>query len=437
MPRNLPHYTNCAAPGNSYAMKDASSIAMLAIVSLVGGAITAGAAATVLSAIAGHIAAAGCIVGAGIGGFLLVGLLDFKDWYYNHRLMCIEHDECAAGTVVGDPHDSFDGDRKIDILIAPFQVPETEQLQIQALVDMGAAGDLVNVPDPIDLQNRQIRFGYMRGLSQDQQEVVQVNVVDNYMFSQPGRDFLRHLYRRIQARMGTAAFNESPNDTGSDPNPMFRVNPQEGSDPEEQQLVPYMHTEVEGNAMARFLDNLIVAVVAFLAAFIAICIVCEVVTMGAADWLCGWIGWVLSALFAFLVWLLMQFGINPPEDGNAGEIDVDVEDSDFDTPPAEAQRGDVVFLFGDWVMDEEHGNYFEIHPVKAYYLLCRSERSPEDWVLTEEIAAKDCDFDVRQLDAADFDRICRIVKAVETTDPDEGLTTPIASGLSMMPTGLR
>jgi hypothetical protein len=437
MPRNLPHYTTCAAPGNAYAITQGGSIAMGVFVSLVGGAIFAGGAATILSAIAGHIAAAGCIVGTGIAGVLLVGLLDFKDWYYHHRLMCIQHDECAAGTVVGEPHDSFDGDRKIDILVAPFQVPETEQLQIQALVDMGAAGDLVNVPDAMDLQNRQIRFGYMRGLSQDQQEVVQVNVVDNYMFSQPGRDFLRHLYRRIEARMGTPAFDNSPDDTGSDPNPLFRVNPQEGEDPEEKQLVPYMHTEVEGNAMARFLDNLIAAVVAFLAVFVAGCIVCEVVTMGAADWLCGWAGAGLAALFAFLVWLLMQFGINPPEDGNAGEIDVDVEDPDFDTPPAEARRGDVVFLYGDWVMDEEHGKYMEIHPVKAYYLLCRSERDTDDWVLTEEIPAKDCEFDVRELDGAAFDRICRIVKAVEETDPDEGFTTTISAGLSMMPAGLR
>ncbi len=437
MPRNLPHFTECASPGDSHPMKEAGSIAMLAIVSLVGGAVIAGAATTVLTAIAGQIATAGCIIGSGVAGFFLIGLLDFKAWYYHRRLMCIHKDECAAGTVIGHPHDSFDGDRKIDILIAPFQPRETEQLQIQTLVDMGAAGDLANVPDAMDLQNRQIHFGYMRGLSEGQQIDVQINLVDNYMFSQPGRDFLRHFYRRDEPRMGTAAFNESPDDTGSGPNPMFRVNPQEGGDPEENQLVPYMHTEVEGNAMARFLDNLIAGVVAFLAAFLALCIVCEVVTMGAADWLCGWIGAGLAALFALLVWFIANQWVNPPEDGNASEIDVDVEDTEFDTPPGEARPGDVVFLFGDWIMDEEHGNYFEVHPVKAYYLLCRSRRNPEDWELTEEVPASECQFDVCELDAAAFDRICRIVRAVETTDPDEGFTTTIAQGLSLMPSAIR
>lgn len=436
MPRNLPHYTVCAAPGNSHPM-NAGGIAMLLVVGLFGGVVIGGGAAVILTAIAGKVAAAGCIIGAGIAGMILVGLLDLKAWYYHRRLMCIQHDECAAGTVIGEPHDSFDGDRKIDILIAPFNVPETEQLQIQALIDMGAAGDLVNVPDPLDLQNRQIHVGYMRGLSESDQIDVQVNLVDNHMFSQPGRDYLRHFYRRNEPRMGTAAFNESPNDTGTSPNPMFRVNPQEGGDPEEHQLVPYMHTEVEGNAFARFIDNIIAAVVAFLAAFLALCIICEVVTMGAADWLCGWLGAGLAALFAFLVWLIMDKWLNPPDDGNAGEIDVDVEDQDFDTPPAVARRGDVVFLFGDWVMDEEHGNYFEIHPVKAYYLLCRSDLGPDDWVLTEEVPASACEFDVRTLDAAEFDRICRIVKAVETTDPDEAFTATSTGALAMLPARIR
>jgi len=68
-----------------------------------------------------------------------------------------------------------------------------------------------------------------------------------------------------------------------------------------------------------------------------------------------------------------------PDDGVADPIYVDVEDPDFDTPPSEAQHGDVAYIFGDWVMDEEHEKYFEIHPIKAYYPLCRTNDNPDNW----------------------------------------------------------
>src|SRR5262245_1464776 len=163
MPRNLPQFTRCAPPGEAYPMTEGGSIAMLAFVSIAGGVVIGviGAAVfSIVAAIAGQVASAGCIYGTALAGFLIVGVLDFKDWYYNRRLMCIKHDQCRAGTVVGEPHDSTDGDRKLDLLIAPFQVEETEQLLIEMLVEMGAAGELPNVPDAIDLQNRTIRFGY-------------------------------------------------------------------------------------------------------------------------------------------------------------------------------------------------------------------------------------------------------------------------------------
>ena len=433
MPRNLPQFTHCAPPGNAHPM-DAGSIAMLAFVALVGAAVIGGAAFTILTAIAGEIASAGCVAGAAVAGLLIVGLLDFKDWYYNHRLMCIRHDECSCGTVVAAPHDSTDGDRKLDILIAPFQVEETEQLQIDTLVEMGAAGELPAVPDAIDLQNRTVRFGYMRGRSHAEQTRVQMNLVDNHMFNQPGRDFLRHLYRRVEAVMGTPAFTHSDDDrlVAASPNAMFRVNPQEGADPEENQLVPYMHNELEGDKLARILDNVLVAVLAFLAAFLALCILCELAILDPTGLLCGWVGGALAALFAFLIWLLSNL-INDPDDGTASNPDVDVEDPDFDTPPTEMSQGDVVYLFGDWIMDEEHGQYFEIHPIKAYYLLCRGMWDPDDWVLTEEGAASACTFDIRDLTAADFDRLCRIVKAVETTDPDDTVTVPFTTALAVVP----
>ena len=432
MPRNLPQYTKCALPGQSYSF-DTSSYFALVILGLIlgaGGALTF---TQVVAALLGEIMSAGCIVGFGLYLAAVVAILAYKDWYYNHRLMCIRHDQCACGTVVGQPHNSSDGDRKFEILIAPFDVPETEQLQIQTLVEMGTAGELVNVPDPVDLQNRQIRYGYITGLSYADRIRVDLNLLDNHMFNQPGRGYLRFLYRRVQAIMGDPAFLASPSDeiTDSNPNPMFRVNAQEGGDPEEKVLVPYMHCELEGDRFARQLDNVLVGLIAGWIAFAAVCVICEVVTMGALDFLCGWIGFGISLILAFLIWLLSQL-INDPDDGTAGEVDVTVEDPDFDTPPSSARHGSVAYVFGDWVMDEEHDNYFEIHPIKAWYLLCQSEKNPEDWEITEEIPADKCAFDVKQLTEDDFQRICKIVQAVEKTDPKDLFTTTIQHGMSMV-----
>jgi hypothetical protein len=387
----------------------------------------------IVLALLGHISILGCALGVAFGIFITSALIQFKFWYYNRRLMCVEQGVCAAGTVVGQPFDAFDGDRKIDMLIAPFDVPETEQLLIEVLDDM--RGTLPNVPDLIDLQNRQVRFGYIRGLSDAQLKEVYIGLADNKMFSQAGREFQRHYYRRDQNIMGNAAFSNSPDDNAANPadsNPMFRYTPEEGGDPEENVLVPWLHCEVEGNRMERWLENILVGWIAGLAAFTALCVACEIISLGALDFLCGPLAGLAAAAVAFLAWLLSHF-INDPNDGVANDVDVDVEDADFDTPPAEARRGDVVFMFGDWVMDTEHDQYFEVHPVKAYYLLCRDIDDPDQWVLSEEVQAAACEFNVRELIAADMERMCKIVQAVENTDPDDKFTTDVTHAMAIMP----
>lgn len=101
------------------------------------------------------------------------------------------------------------------------------------------------------------------------------------------------------------------------------------------------------------------------------------VTVGLPDGLCGAGAAGLAALLALLA-LILATAVNDPNDGGASEVDVDVEDPDFDTPPTAMSQGDVVFVFGDWIMDEQHGNYFEIHPVKgvAPALLARARPRP-------------------------------------------------------------
>lgn len=418
MPRNLPQFAHCAAPGVSYPMS-AGNIFILTFGSLFFGAWGAGIYWIVLKGFQ-EAATLGCILGVFFIGTLITGCVMFKNWYYNARLMCIQHDQCASGTVVDQPTDSLDGDRKINLLLAPFDVVETEQLMVETLDSMRST--LANVPDLLDLQNRQVRFGYVRGLSDTDQQRVYFDLIDNRMFGQPGRGFLRHYYRRDEARMGAAAFAESPDDTALPSNPMFRY--------DGPVLVPYMHCEVDGSRLAKILDNVLIGLVTGLAAFIAACLLCMFV--GGADFLCGWVGAALAALLAFFAWLIATL-VNDPDDGVASDVDVDVEDPDFDTPPTMMRQGDVVFVFGDWIMDEEHGNYFEIHPVKAWYLLCQEGTNPDEWVLTEEIPKGECTLDVRRMTESDFERICKIVQAVETTDPDQTITIDVRDGLATIP----
>ena len=419
MPRNLPQFAHCAAPGVSYPMSG-GSVVLLFFASLGFGAVSGGAYTLVVQALGGA-ATRGCIGGVVFLTMLLFGALCFKNWYYNARLMCIQHDQCVSGTVVDRPTDSEDGDRKINLLLAPFSVEETEQLMIATLDGLRAT--LPNVPALADLQNRQIRFDYVRGLSDANQQRVYADLIDNRMFGQPGRAFLRHFYRRDQARMGADAFNESDDDTAIPSNPMYRY--------DGPILVPYLHTEVDGNRLAKFLDNLMIALAAALVAFLALCILCA--TVGLPDALCGAGAAALAALIALLAWILANL-INDPDDGEASEVDVDVEDPDFDTPPTPMSQGDTVFVFGDWIMDEEHGNYFEIHPVKAWFRLCsRGGANPDDWVLSDEIPPSQCAVDVRQMTEADFSRLCGIVKEGETTDPGPVLLLTVPAALATIP----
>ena len=420
MPRNLSQYTQCAAPGVAHEFTTAGNIALEILAGLIWGAIGGKVYAFVISLL-GAVASVGCAIGVGLGALLIAALISFKYWYYNERLMCIKDDQCVAGTIVGEPHDATDGDRKLDIHIVPFRVKETEQKLIEKLDEMRA--ELPSVPDLMSLQNRPTLEGYVRGLSVADQKKIYIKLVDEKLFTNAGNSFLKHYFKRIESIMGTAAFNNSPDDTlaASDPNPMFRYSHSEGDDPNENVLVPWMHCEVEGNRLGRWLDNVLVGFIAGLATYTAICVICDAFTAGTLDFLCGWVGAGVSALIAFLAWLISHL-FNDPDDGVAGSVDVDVEDPDFSSPTSTMKTGDVVYIFGNWVMDTEHDKYMEIHPVKAYYLLCSNERSPDDWGLNEDIPASECEFDPSLITASDMERMCKMVQSAEKTDPKEDYT---------------
>jgi hypothetical protein len=430
MPRNLKHFTTCADPGDSYPFASLSNIFLQVFFLLLTGA-GAGAIIGAIMAIFATGFAWGC---AGIGAFigaLTYAFIYFKDWYNNHRLMCIRHDRCAMGTVTHKPTVSTDGDRKINLHLAPFSVNESEDLMAELLDEM--RGELPNVPLAADLQNRQVLVGYLNGLDRITKNKFYIRLIDDKMMNQPGRGFQRHFYRRDVAPMGQPAFDHSDSDliTDADPNPQFRYD--DGGDADTM-IVPYLHTEVEGNRLMKLLDNIYGSVLAGLIVALAVCIACDVVSLGALDFLCGWIGGAVAAIVALLAFLLSWL-INDWEEGSADEVDVDVEGTNFDDPVGEStsQLGDVVITYGDWIMDEEHGQYFEIHPVKAYYLLCRDERMPDIWRLTEEIGAANCTFDVKEVQSSDLDRMCKIIQAVENTDPDETIDLDVTPAIAMMP----
>src|SRR5690348_8695440 len=114
MPRDIPHFTRCAAPGVAHTFSVPGVILTLIAVGLLGYFLIA----------AAGIPCAG-VVAAGVALIAALDQLDY--WFYNERLMCILGDQCAVGTVVGEPKSACDGDRKIDILLAPFAFLEVDR----------------------------------------------------------------------------------------------------------------------------------------------------------------------------------------------------------------------------------------------------------------------------------------------------------------------
>ena len=118
MPRNLDTYTTCAGPGVARPHTELGGLAgfiisswyFSGVLTIIGG----------IAFLAGIILAAGplgwCITAAAI----IVALVEIKHWYYNERLLCIRDRECTIGTVISEPSAAFDGDRKLNLMLAPF-----------------------------------------------------------------------------------------------------------------------------------------------------------------------------------------------------------------------------------------------------------------------------------------------------------------------------
>ena len=361
----------------------------------------------------------------------IVALLqDAKEWYYRERLLCIEdRNNCVLGSVLHEPEASTDGDRKMDLLLAPFTEPECFETICNHLNAnqglLGAAatfndppffnGTVPIAPTPCDADiltdpnatpderraEREKIAEYLKAIKGsdpgdgDATSKIYNNILIGWMdrlldpantngSGQP-KNFQGRYYRKDPAVIspGTALSDAIPPDydpatnwQGPDgslsavtannlyevdhqPRPlnaMFRF--------DQQRLLPYLHCEVDGNYLQLLFDELSLSVTTFGIAYGFMCLL-----------LPPWISIPAAALLALLIFLLQRW-----LDGGSGRGDADPVDVEFDDPgnfgeDGQQLDGDLVAIFGPWIMDTEHAQYFEIHPVKAYYILGRHARS--------------------------------------------------------------
>lgn len=470
MPANLQHFTQCAAPGNAHTYSVPTALAIF---------VASGGVAGFIAWVWSQAFNLECAVSAGIITGIVVGLIvaldDFKHWYYNFRLMCIDSHRCVIGTVAGTPHAACDGDRKIDLLVAPFRILEVEiTMAHAAATSVASADNTFPAPPPFGdyLANRELRLEYVNGivpsggallaqaqrLNESQRQSLYQEIVHRQMFIPPGpgsqdRRFQQYMYIRIESEMGTNSFNNSDDDRYGIPgsNPMYRWEKESVSgagffgwffcdlllghpadDPGESRLVPYLHNEIEGNRLERGVTNFQITLAAFAAGIIAACAVCHAIpVVGQLPFVCTVITIVVGALFALLAWLLSKL-FNDPDDGEAGEISVDVPTGPEVTGGPEDDVGDLVLIYGRWVMDAEHENYFEIHPVLGWYRIARDRGGAP--ILVDDLgdlAEGQTPLTASDIDEQGLKEMCGLVDKAEKDEAEPTLTGRTAKFLSM------
>ncbi len=450
MPRNLETFTKCAGPGVARPHTEMGGLAGFIISSwYFSGALTIGGAlALIIGLIVVQPPFGWCVMAIAI----IVALVEIKHWYYNERLLCIRDDECAIGTVISKPTASFDGDRKLNLMLAPFT-----QLEIRlALMDhletnRDMLEDANNFTDGFhpggppflptkaqmsgDPDKLQDYLNQLKGTDpsdsggkSDMHHQIVVGMVDTMMLpsnvnvnGEPKNIFER-FYRKMdtvitdaatwdaipQDHDGAVNWQEANAKSATALNPMARF--------ANQHSVPYLHCEVEGNYLAILLDDFIVALSAF--------------TVG-----CVILGPVGGAIVGFLAWLFKKLiDWISGNDGDAGEPDIDWDDPDFTGYPGVTEStGDVVVTFGHWIMDTEHHNYFEIHPVRAYYIITKSVLGADTPVLVdgnEEQVVTGDNFDPTLISRKESELICKIIADAERQDPDSKIPASSTEALS-------
>lgn len=472
MPRDLPTYTTCAGPGIARSSKQLTGLT---------GAIVRGfltnktlTVTSFLVVLIGLILLSNPVGWTALGVAIIVALTEFKDWYYNGRLLCIRDRDCAIGTVISKPTTSFDGDRKLNLMLAPFSQREwVESLLFHITDNEAMLIDNANFNDPpfhssapvlpVKAQRENdfdILRDYLGNLMSDDPDdgdaesnmyrQLLVGLVNRLMSLAP-LNFFNRFYRKDRAHIAepSALWDAIPRDFDNDPainwdgpnarsllthqnpysdrdetlNPMFRYS--------NSHMVPYLHCEIEGYYIQLLIDNLILAFSAWLAAMLALWLV-----FGPFAPL---VALALAALLFILKWLIDELTGN---DGDASEPDIDYDDPDVQDEEVTERPGDLVVAYGNWIMDTEHHNYFEIHPVRAYYVIARNSLGIEPVLVNGNLEQEEFsyeNFDPAEITAERADEICGIVGRAEEGEIPEtieragsallsyGLTTHFAS----------
>ncbi|MEJ2273077.1 MAG: hypothetical protein P8Y01_00630 [Woeseiaceae bacterium] len=435
MPRDLPRFAFCSGPGVAKSHKTLDGLLGVVVSAWFAAPIGTAIGAIILGIVLPMILLGPClgVIPAVIA--ITAMLQDFKDWYYNERLLCVaDRNNCVVGAVLHEPSPSQDGDRKLDLLLAPFTEPECLELICRHLnANQGLLGTSAVFNDPpffdgtvpkayegcdpdiltnpnadasVRLAERAKLAEYLEAIKgEDPQDGdATSNVYNNMLVGwmdrllDPGntnaageaKNFQGRFYRKDATIIapGTALSDAIPPDfdpatnwqdidgsmsplTSNNPyevqhqprgvNPMFRF--------DKTRLLPFLHCEIDGNYIQLLMDELSLAVVTFGTTYFFACIA-----------LPGWfklLAPVIAAILAFLVWLL-QRELNGGENrGQADPVDVEFDDPGNFGEDGQQLDGDLAALYGPWIMDTEHAQYFEIHPVKAYFVLGRNARSGE------------------------------------------------------------
>jgi hypothetical protein len=387
---------------------------------------------------------------AALGFAIVVAIAEFKYWYYNERLLCIRDRDCAVGTVIAEPNPSTDGDRKLNLMLAPYG----QRAYVETLLDQIAAneGMLQNPayfndppfhtsPPPLpSVAERENGFdtlrNYMNALRSldDDDADDEANMFNQLLIgvmyrlmNDPMKNFYNRFHRKDAAHIaeGSPVWNAIFEDF--DPNPVgnwfgpdalslfSRFNPY-AQHPEglnrmfrydTGHLVSYLHCEIDGYALGLLLDNLMIAFIAFMLALLALWALLGPFAPFAAA--------IIAAFLFFLKWFLDE------ATGNDGDADAPVDWDDPDVPDIEEQvrRGDVVVVYGNWIMDTEHGQYFEIHPVRAFYIIARNSYADRAMLKDGSLEVEDFgseNFDPTQVDAVRADQICAMITPAEEDD---------------------
>jgi hypothetical protein len=450
MPRNLPHYTTCAPLDGAYQYSFPTVLTIL----LSGG---------VVGYFLALRAGLGCdpytLAAIGLGAIILVAALGgLETWFYTQRLMCLKPNQCVIGTLVGKPTVGCDGDRKLDLLLAPFGFHEVDRDLMSAVINQLAGttvdGQLFPPAGPNVASDRAARLSYVEGLSDTQRRLLYLELLQNHMLNQTSKAFQSRFYRKEAQAVSPDQLVHIPDDNAglTSSNPMFRYDGDGAPDAPlvkkffcwlvgepaddplfgEDRLVPYLHCEIEGDLTHRGIFNLRMAILGFAAAYAAVCLLCDSVTLGAGTFLCAFISLIVSYLFSWWLWFFLSLFFNNLDESDAGsisEVPIPLPDPNAPDDNSVSARGDLVLAYGDWVKDTEHTEWFEIHPIKAWYLISRdADNGP---VLQDDPNIPAVSFDARAITQALRDEMCQMVSNAESAEPLSINSQVTSAALSM------